>query len=75
MFENLDFKNDFVRAVFWVISFFSWISFLVTGFIGFLKLIIKHYDDSGISYNNIWSFMTVYDKYAKYYEKTLYLPI
>lgn len=72
---NLDFKDDCVRSVFWVISFFSWVSFLVTGFIGFLKLIIKSYDDSGISYNNIWSFMTVYDKYGHYGEKTIYLPV
>ena len=60
--EIFNFKNENICSkIFLIISIVSWATFIITGYIGLGKLIIKKYID-GISYNNIWSFMNIYIK-------------
>ena len=59
---KFDIKEESTGSkIFLGISIISWLTFLITGYIGLIKLIFKIYID-GISYNNIWSFMNIYIK-------------
>lgn len=59
---KFDIKEESTSSkIFLGISIISWLTFLITGYIGLIKLIFKIYID-GISYNNIWSFMNIYIK-------------
>ena len=59
---KFDIKGESIHSkIFLGISIISWLTFLITGYIGLIKLIFKIYID-GISYNNIWSFMNIYIK-------------
>lgn len=70
---NLDFKNNLLKTICWILSLIFWILFLLTGWIGFFKLLIISYGNN-ISYNNVWCFINIY---IKHYEKdrTSYLPL
>lgn len=70
---NLDFKNNLLKTICWILSLIFWILFLLTGWIGFFKLLIISYGNN-ISYNNVWCFINIY---INHYEKdrTSYLPI
>ena len=68
---NLDFKNNLLKTICWILSLISWILFLLTGWIGFFKLLIISYENN-ISYNNIWCFINIY---IKDNEKDSYLPL
>ena len=70
---NLDFKNNLLKTICWILSIVFWILFILTGWIGFFKLIIKSYDNN-ISYNNIWCFINIYLKSFEN-DKTSYLPL
>lgn len=79
MYRNLDFQNDPIRSVFWIICSISWISFIVTNLIGLIKLVIASYTDADkkLSLNIIWGFLTYYiktEKNIKYYYAR-YFPI
>lgn len=71
---NFDFQKDPCRSVCWILSVFSWLLFLVTGWIGYFYLVIKDYDESGVSYNVVWSFVNYNYKYGDD-DDTSYLPI
>ena len=62
MFKNLDFQNDRFRSIFWIISAFSWISFISMNAIGLIKLVIRNYKDDlkNVSNNIIWGFLTTF---------------
>ena len=68
---NLDFKNNLLKTICWILSLISWILFLLTGWIGFFKLLIISYKNN-ISYNNIWCFINII---IKDNEKDSYLPL
>ena len=70
---NLDCQKDPCKTICWILSVLSWLSFVVIGWIGYFGLIIKDYDDDGISYNTIWSFVNVNYKYND--PDTEYMPI
>lgn len=72
---NLDFQNDGLRSIFWIICAFSWLSFILTNAIALLKLVIRNYEDEDkrVSYNIIWGFLTYYIKKNFYLFK--YFPI
>ena len=70
---NLDFQKDPCKTICWILSVFSWLLFVITGWIGYFGLIIKDYDEEHISYNTIWSFINV--NYKDYEPDTDYVPI
>ena len=67
--------SSLISTIFWIISIVSWLFFLVTGWIGFIKFVIinyKSYIVAKISYNAIWSFLYAFYKIilsSKEYEK------
>ena len=71
---NLDFQKDLCKTICWIASVFSWLLFLITGWIGYFALVIKDYDDLGVSYDVIWSFINVNYKH-NYDVETEYSPI
>jgi hypothetical protein len=71
---NLDFQKDLCKTICWIASVFSWLLFLITGWIGYFALVIKDYDDLGVSYDIIWSFINVNYKH-NYDVETEYSPI
>ena len=83
---NLDFKNP-LKTICWILSILSWLLFLVTGWMGFSKLIsgenntvlhIPFYGDISYASHNIWSFLNIVIKFPRSEEneaKNEYLPI
>ena len=75
---NIDFANP-VKTICWILSLLSWLLFLVSGWLGFFRLIIIKYDDSLYSYNYIWSFINIFNKNIKGKNEDplsqIYLPI
>ena len=71
---NLDFQKDPCKTVCWILSVFSWLFFLIVGWIGYFQLVIKDYNEDGVSYNTVWSFVNVNYKYGDD-DSTSYMPI
>lgn len=71
---NLDFQKDPCKTICWVLSVFSWLLFVITGWIGYFSLVIKDYNKNGISYDTVWSFVNTNYKYGDD-DDTSYLPI
>lgn len=74
---NLDFLNP-MKTICWILSILSWLLFLVSGWLGFFRLVIFKYDKLYISFNYIWSFLNVFQKYGDKNKDILaefYLPI
>ena len=73
---NLDFQKDPCKTICWVLSVFSWLLFVITGWIGYFSLVIKDYDKNGISYDSVWSFININFKSGDDDDDdTSYLPI
>ena len=69
---NIDFKNDLLRTICWILSLLSWILFLLTGWISFFIFIGKE-NEIIVKFKNVWCFMNLYG--YQEYNQIPYFPI